>query len=157
AVDDRLRGSYATRVYCVQYRETDLEFVSRLMEDEGVTFWFTHGKDQHKLVLADQNDAFDRIADYTEVPFYLAGSMVRRERDHVDSWTRAALVQSGTFTHTSYDFEKPRADLMAKRAAPANHKLATGEVYEYPGAHRDTGAGERIARLRLEAIAAERK
>ena len=153
-IDDRLRGSYATRDYCVQYRETDLAFVSRLLEDEGVTFWFSQDKEQHKLVLADNNDAFDRLPDYTEIPFYLHGTMIRRERDHIDSWTPAALVQPGTFTHTSFDFEKPRSDLLAKRVAPASHELATGEVYDFPGAHRDTGAGERIARLRLEAIAA---
>ena len=148
-IDDRLRGSYATRDYCVQYRETDLAFVSRLLEDEGVTFWFTQDKEQHKLVLADNNDAFDRLPDYTEIPFYLQGSMVRRERDHHRRLDPAALVQPGTFTHTSFDFEKPRSDLMAKRAAPAQSRIGDGRGVRLPGgasryrgwrAHREAAA-----------------
>ncbi|HET6469798.1 MAG TPA: type VI secretion system tip protein TssI/VgrG, partial [Geminicoccaceae bacterium] len=150
----RLTDTLPTRVYCVQYRESDLDFVSRLLESEGIGYFFTHEAGKHTMVLADNPDGYRTLEGYAEVPYFPESELARRERDHIFEWRAAATVQPGSFVHTSYDFTKPRADLMAKRAEPMPHELAEGEVYDYPGRHLEIGAGERIARLRLEELIA---
>ena len=55
---NRVTGTYPPREYCVQYRETDFNFISRLLEDEGIFYFFEHDADKHTLVLADQPTAF---------------------------------------------------------------------------------------------------
>jgi type VI secretion system secreted protein VgrG len=85
------------------------------------------------------------------VPFFPRDNLARRERDHIYEWQVRSIVESGAYLHTAFDFEKPKADLAAKRAQPMPHALASGEVYDYPGPHMDLGEGDRIARLRLEA------
>ncbi len=149
--EDRLTGQYAPRVYCVQYRESDLDFVSRLMESEGICYFFKHEDNRHTLVLADSPQAHESFKDYAEVPFFPLDKLARRERDHVYEWQVRSLVESGTYVHTAFDFEKPKADLAAKLARPMPHALSSGEVYDYPGPHVDLGEGDRVARLRLEA------
>jgi type VI secretion system secreted protein VgrG len=149
--EDRLTGHYPRRVYCVQYRESDFDFVSRLMESEGIYYFFNHEDDRHTLVLADSPQAHENFANYAEVPFFPRDDLARRERDHVYEWQVRSIVESGAYLHTAFDFEKPKADLAAKRAQPMPHALASGEVYDYPGPHVDLGEGDRVARLRLEA------
>jgi type VI secretion system secreted protein VgrG len=149
--EDRLTGQYAPRVYCVQYRESDFDFVNRLMESEGIYYFFKHEDDRHTLVLADSPQAHEKFPNYAEVPFFPRDDLARRERDHVYEWEVRSAVQSGAFLHTAFDFEKPKADLAAKRAHPMSHALSSGEIYDYPGPHLNLGEGDRIARLRLEA------
>lgn len=149
--DFRLSGTYPTRGYCVQYRESDLDFVSRLMEEEGIAYFFEHRAGGHKLVLGDAPDVFKTRPKYEEIPFFPESEKARRERDHLYRWDAAAEIRSGTYLHTAFDFEKPRADLAAKRASPFSHGLAEGELYDYPGPHLELGRGEAVARLRLEA------
>jgi type VI secretion system secreted protein VgrG len=157
-VEDRLTGAFAKRVYCVQYRESDLDFVGRLLEDEGITYFFTHEADKHTLVLANAPSAHRSCPQYEEVPYYPEAAMARRERDHVHGWDACSEVRSGSFAHTSFDFEKPRADLMARRDQPLPQAAwAEGEVYLYSGCYTDPGAGEQSAILRLEADQADHR
>jgi type VI secretion system secreted protein VgrG len=157
-VEDRLTGAFAKRVYCVQYRESDLDFVARLMEDEGITYFFTHEADKHTLVLANAPAAHRGCPQYEEVPYYPEAAMARRERDHVHGWDARAEVRSGSFAHTSFDFEKPRADLLARRDQPLPQAAwAEGEVYLYSGCYTEPAAGEQAAILRLEADQADHR
>jgi type VI secretion system secreted protein VgrG len=154
-VEYRLSASYPPRGYCVQYRESDLDFVSRLMEDEGIAYFFVHAEDKHTLVLADAPEAHQAVPDYEEVPFFFRADRARRARDHVYAWNVGAEVRSGSVVHTAFDFEKPRADLTARRDEPLPHALAEGELYDYPGPHREVPPGENAARIRLEAEQAQ--
>jgi len=69
-IDDRLNADYAPREFCVQYRETDFDFISRLMEDEGIFYFFVHEDNNHKLVLGDDKGAHQTFGNYDEVPWY---------------------------------------------------------------------------------------
>ncbi len=149
--EDRLHGQYAPRVYCVQYRESDFDFVNRLMESEGICYFFKHEEDKHTLVLADSPQAHESFQGYAEVPFFPRDDLARRERDHLYEWQVRSVVEPGTYVHTAFDFEKPKADLAAKLAQPMPHALSAGEIYDYPGPHLELGEGDRIARVRLEA------
>jgi type VI secretion system secreted protein VgrG len=151
---DRLTRSYETREYCVQYRESDLDFVQRLMESEGIAYYFTHEDGKHTLILSDDGDGHDMAAGCDEVPYFPKDDLARRERDHVHGWRAWGDVQPGAYTHTAFDFKSPRADLQARLLDPMPHEQAEGEVYDYPGPHVALGHGEALARTRLEELLA---
>ena len=146
----KLSGSYPPRVYCVQYRESDLDFVSRLMEHEGIHYYFRHGKDQHTLVLFDDNANLDSNAGYGEVPFYPPEDARFRERDHLSEWAIRGEVQPGAVVLRDFDFEKPSANMEARLSRPHDHAHAAMEVYDYPGHYTQKADGDGLSRLRLE-------
>ena len=151
----KLDESYAIRDYCVQYRESDLDFVGRLLEDEGIYFFHRHRAGAHTLVLADGEGAHEPGPGCARIPFFAPDVPARRERDHVFAWRSSADVRAGTSTLRDFDFEKPRADLTGSSADPKPHALATAEVYDYPGGYHELELGDRRARLRLEALQAD--
>ena len=81
---EKLSGSYADREYCVQYRETDFDFVSRLMEEEGIYYYFAHEKGKHQLVLADSPAAHDSFPAYEKIPYHPeTGGTDKTRADHI--------------------------------------------------------------------------
>lgn len=147
---DRLSGGYAQRVYCVQYRESDLNFVSRLMEHEGIHYYFRHGRGKHTLVLFDDNANLDSNPGYAEVPFYPPEDARYRDRDHLSEWSISGEVQPGAVVLRDFDFEKPSANMEARLSRPHGHAHAGMEVYDYPGDYTRKADGDGLSRLRLE-------
>lgn len=140
-------GDREPREYCVQYRETDLDFVSRLLEDEGLVYYFEHQKDLHRLIVIDSAQGHEACPAQSEVRF-------RPEEGGVGvrSWEMTRAVCTGAVTLRDYDFEHPDLDLTA--SAPSS--LAAGrrqslELYDYPGAYTVTGQGDQRARHGIEA------
>ena len=149
--------SYPERVYCVQYDESDLNFVRRLLEEEGIFFFFEHNKGEHKLILADDETAYLERDDYQEVPFFPRDDQARRERDHLYDWKGVLSVRAGSFVQNSFDFEKPKSDLLTRRSSPMQHAQAEGELYCYPACYEETDQGTKRARIRLEEHQAQHK
>ncbi|BCH17881.1 type VI secretion system Vgr family protein [Mesorhizobium sp. L-2-11] len=152
--EKRLQGSYPPREYCVQYDETDLDFVQRLLEHEGILYFFEHDEGKHTLVLADAMNKLKPAPGYDKVPYHFEGQGSRRDVEYITEWIPGSSVRPGAYVHTDYDFKKPGADLMAKSAQPFSHKLAAGENYRQPGAHLDVGRGDSLAAIRREEIQA---
>lgn len=152
--EKRLQGSYPPREYCVQYDETDLDFVQRLLEHEGILYFFEHDEGKHTLVLADAMSKLKPAPGYEKVPYHFEGQGSRRDVEYITEWIPGSTVRPGAYVHTDYDFEKPGADLMAKSAQPFGHKLAAGENYRQPGAHLEVGRGDSLAAIRREEIQA---
>jgi type VI secretion system secreted protein VgrG len=152
--DDRLSGSYRNRTYCVQYRETDLSFVSRLLENEGIYYFFEHTDGKHTLVLADSYSAHSPVPGYENVPYFPQGASALRDIDHIDDWTLDVEVRPGAFAHSAYDFTAPRKNLLARRSAPKGHALAEMEVFDFQDDYTETADGESYARIRLEEVQA---
>lgn len=148
--DDRLSGDYQNRTYCVQYRETDLSFVSRLLEREGIYYFFEHEDGKHTLVLADGYSAHSSVAGYENVPYLPQGASILRGIDHLDDWTLDMEVRPGAYAHSAYDFTAPRKNLLARRSAPKGHALAEMEVFDFQGDYTEADAGDSYARVRLE-------
>lgn len=143
-VKNALKGSYAKREYCVQYNETTLDFVSRLLEDEGIHYFFKHDKGKHTLVLADDPDAYAACKGASEV--YLS----RYDMEKDDYIWECAYEESVTSTGQAlcdYSFEVPSTDLYVKVAADKPERL----LYEYPGVYAEGSVGEARAKLRVEA------
>ncbi|TAN08182.1 MAG: type VI secretion system tip protein VgrG, partial [Rhizobiaceae bacterium] len=152
--EKRLQGTYLPREYCVQYDESDLDFVQRLLEHEGIIYFFEHGDGEHRLILADAMNKLKPAPGYEAVPYHFEGEATRRDVEYITGWVPSTSVRPGAYTHTDFDFTKPGANLMAKSSRAFSHKEATGENYRQPGAHLDTGRGDAVASLRREELQA---
>ena len=149
-----LTESYAPWDYCVQYRESDFAFVSRLMEDEGIYYFFRHHEGRHTLVVADSISAHP-VASEERIPFIDPTRVVRDDREQVREWSVTRELQSGKYALTDYDYEKPSVDLQVKSRFPRQHAMSEYEVYDYPGAYVERGDGELYARTRIEELQAK--
>ena len=153
--EEALGGAYRTWTYCVQYRETDFNFVSRLMEQEGIYYYFKHESNRHMLVLADSVSSHDPFPGYEEIPYYPPDEHLRREEHHIHAWTISQEVQPGVYALNDYDFENPKANLQVKSAIPRDHAQSKMEIYDYPGEYVQTKDGEAYVRARIEELHAE--
>lgn len=149
----RQTGTYQKRVYCTQYRESDYDFIARLLEDEGIYFFFEHEKGKHSMVLADSLQAHSPVPDFGSLP-YLPPSQARTSRAHVHDFGAAKSVVAAKYAHTDYFFTQPAARQATDASAPQAHGKNSLEVYDYPGnyAYLGTGEGKRLAERRLEAL-----
>jgi type VI secretion system secreted protein VgrG len=139
-----LQETYVTREYCVQYRESDWAFVSRLMEEEGIYCFFEHSEGKHVLVLGDKPAGHASIVAPATVLFRTpSGALGRAE--HVRRFHQSQRIRPGKATLRDYNFKKPTLSLETKSEASADTDL---EVYDYPGAY--DAPSSTFAKLRLE-------
>ncbi len=148
--EDSLTEDYPKAEYVVQYRESDFNFVSRLLEHAGVYYYFRHAAAAHTLVLSDSRSAHHPTPGAEQLPFRPPDPHRTRLFDCVDAWQLRQAMTSGKVALRDFDFERPRADLSAMASAPKDHAHADFEVYDYPGDYRVKADGETQARVRLE-------
>jgi type VI secretion system secreted protein VgrG len=153
--EDTLSGNYREWENCVQYRETDFNFVSRLMEQEGIYYYFAHEDGKHTLVLSDSINSHQTVPGYEEVSYYPAEESGHWEREHISDWSLNQIIQPGAYALNDYDFKKPRANLEVKSSMPRGHDQADFEIYDYPGEYKESSDGETYARARLEELQAQ--
>jgi len=148
--EDKLkRSDYPTLDYCVQYRESDFAFVSRLMEQEGIYYFFTHASGVHKMVLCDGATAHAKYAGkYGDIKFARASD--DSEAGTVWDWALGQEMQSGQVTLTDYDLEKPNADLKKSKSMPQGHKEDAFEIFDYPGKYTEASDGAAYVGVRME-------
>lgn len=144
--DFRLQGNYVQREYCVQYRESDLQFISRLLEEEGIFYFFEHSAEKHLMTFGDGTVNYQPIAGDARVIFNPGGAMVAEE-EAVISFRLARQIRSGKYTLRDYNFEKPSLDLTVDHVDKENEKR---EVYDYPGEYTTTDEGKRLAQVRMQ-------
>jgi type VI secretion system secreted protein VgrG len=162
-VKDKTSTSFKKREYLVQYRETDFEFVTRLMEEEGIYYFFTHDNRKETLVLADGSGSHQSLKDAGEIRFAfkeegVGAGFFKRNEDHIYEWKSSERVNSGKVSLTDYNFKKPTTDLKALTAIPkGKHSHKDIEVYDYPGIHDTADDGKTRSRIRAEALASEYK
>ncbi len=147
-----LTQTYSPRKYCVQYRESDFNFVSRLMECEGIFYFFKHEQNKHTLVIADSVNAYQIIDGYTTIPYFPPDNSGQRKVDHIFAWHTDHTVQPGAYVLNDYDFKKPKSNLLTKSTEIKPHSYAEGEIYDYPGNYFDSPAGESYANIRLDEL-----
>jgi type VI secretion system secreted protein VgrG len=149
-----LRGTYATREYCVQYRESNWDFVCRLLEEEGIFFFFDAATGA--LVLADATAAIDPIAGESTLPYRpdLGAGRAEGVASHVARFRFSEEVRAGKVTLRDWDFLKPALKLESQTSASTDAKL---ELYDYPGEYVLPADGDAYAGLRLQELDAGRK
>ncbi|MCB1915653.1 MAG: type VI secretion system tip protein VgrG [Rhodocyclaceae bacterium] len=148
--EDRLTATYSVRKYCVQYRETDHDFVSRLMEEEGIYHFFEYKGGRNILVLADSLSAHGPFPGYDSVPFVKPRSGARAEHEHISTWRVEREVRPGRFVHGDYDFQKPDVRLEVGALVQRRHPHADYEVFDYPGEYYDKADGEVLIKTRRD-------
>jgi len=151
-----LSETYEPREYCVQYNESDLDFVRRLLEDEGVNFHFVFEENRHVLALTDWNDAFKPADGYADIPYYPQDGQQRREREHVFEWRASRTVAPGAAALCDYDFSAPKKDLRSVSVEAQSCAHGDLEVFEWPGGYFDLSPGDRRSRVRREELQARR-
>ncbi|MDA1016550.1 MAG: type VI secretion system tip protein TssI/VgrG [Planctomycetota bacterium] len=145
-----LNGSYRKREYCVQYNETDFAFVSRLMEEEGIFFFFKHENGRHILHLADHALAYYPLVD-CDVEFVQPTRSGGNSDRCLDSWEHVYEFRPGRFAHKDFNFKTPDHGLLnGEDSAVSLVNNRAFEIYEFPGRFEDVDGGEAYGRLRIE-------
>jgi len=149
----KLFRSYRKWVYCVQYRESDYNFIARLLEHEGIYWYFEHGDGQHKLVLVDSQSAHDAAPGCESLP-YIEETTDVPDTEHVSNWSFAREVKTGKVVLTSYDFERPSTDLKVNIDKVGAYKLADYEVFDFQGDYVQAGHGTQWVEDRVDELQA---
>jgi type VI secretion system secreted protein VgrG len=149
--DSRLSATYRDWTYCVQYRETDFNFVSRLFEQEGIYYYFEHTAHGHEMILCDGPGAHKPVGGLSTFD-YVPTIDPRIDRDAVVSVVDTLQVEPGAYTLDDYDFKQPGQALAATRkpALPLSHAKADYELFDYPGEFDVAAEGEDYAAVRIE-------
>src|SRR5690606_38630267 len=151
---DALGGQYSALDYCVQYRETDFDFVSRLLEQEGIYYFFKHEQGKHTLVLADSYGGHSPLDGYKEIDYFPPSDNVVRD-EHVYDWQHGKSVQPGRYVLRSFDFTKPKVTLESDSAVSREHAQSSYAMYDYPGDYAARFDGDNYARVRMQELAAQ--
>ncbi|WP_321785149.1 type VI secretion system tip protein VgrG [Burkholderia pyrrocinia] len=154
-IENHLAESYVPREYCVQYNETDAAFVSRLMEFEGIYYWFRHAEGTHTLMLSDAMSSHTALPGYETIPYIARDRTAIADEEHIDGWLPAQEVSVGKHQTADYDYTKPRADLSSQKVDPRGHDHDGFASFEWPGGYRDDAPGAHYSRVRLEEQQAE--
>jgi type VI secretion system secreted protein VgrG len=153
----KLSGTYSPRMYCVQYRETDFNFISRLLEEEGVSYYFSHENGRHTLVLADAANAYVPCPHHEEIRYHhgSGGEGGLLDADVITALELKKEIKAGKFTLNDYNFETPNTNLLVQMEGIANMGPGEKEVYDYPGLYANRAAGEALSKVRIQNEEAE--
>lgn len=146
----KLSGTYAKRSYCVQYGETDFDFVSRLMEEEGIYYYFEHANGNHELILSDSPSAHSAFPDYSKIKYFRPDNAEVRTEDHVDFWEVLHQVETQKVVVESYNYETPKTNLSANTEIKRKHGQSGHELYEYGKNYPKANDGTKLSRVRAE-------
>jgi type VI secretion system secreted protein VgrG len=141
-------GTHPARDYCVQYRESDLDFISRLLEEEGIFYFFEHTKDKHTIVFADA-PATVKAGPVSKLSVNLVSTGAKAQ-DVITSLDIGSAVCSGKVTLRDHNPETPPQTLERTAAAVSGLAVSSFNLYDYPGGYDVNDDGDRIARLRIE-------
>ena len=144
-----LQSSYDPREYCTQYRESSFNFVSRLMEQYGIFYFFKHEQGKHTLVLADSPTAHSSCPGQSSVRYVTVSG--GPQKDVITGWQIEQQLRTGKYSHRAYNFQTPNTSLMASEPtvyeAGGNTKF---KIHHYFGGHLTKDAGQSLAKIRMQ-------
>lgn len=146
----KLFRSYRKWTYCVQYRESDFNFIARLLEHEGIYWYFTHEDGKHKLMLVDSQGAHDATPHHESLPYFSNASEAPPDTEYVSGWSFAREVRTGKSVLTSYDFERPSTDLLVDSEGSRSHDLSDYEMFDFQGDYLQSADGRQLAEARVD-------
>ncbi len=144
-------SKYKKRVYCVQYGESDFNFISRLLEEEGICYFFDHEEGQHTMVLTDTSDE-NKPCPFQETARFFMGKGSALKKEVIKELSKSLQMTPTKYTVNDYNFETPNSSLMVETATNQNEMMAKGEreIYDYPGCFCEYDHGDRYGKLRME-------
>ena len=147
-----LTGSYTPREYCVQYGESDFAFVCRLLEEDGIFWFFTHESGVHTLVLADNNDAFPAIPNGPALSYY-GQTTGARELHGIRNGQVVLQAVAGVYSASDYAFTTPTTSLYSQAEAKAGPLT----MYEHPGGYLEKSRGDALTKQRVDGLRSQEK
>ena len=155
-IEDNRKGSpkagSQSLEYCVQYDETSMDFITRLMEEYGIYYYYQHADGKHTIVFADDPSSHDSIG--AALPFALRQTGSRAVQDHLWQWSSELSVQSGKVTYSDYNFETSTVPLgTSSGAGPAAYKYGDFELFDFPGRYLAVSDGTPLTDVRLQGLA----
>ncbi|SAI42310.1 Uncharacterized protein conserved in bacteria [Bordetella ansorpii] len=157
AFESKLTGAYRTWEYCVQYQETDFAFLSRLMEHEGIYYYFKHGNGQHTLVMVDDVASHEEQPGYEDIPYYGPDRLVTPQDEYISMWEVASAITPDSYATVDYDPIKPGASLDAVSRQPGGSQSGNLEMYEWQGGFQEPDQAEQYSKVRLQELQTQRK
>jgi len=165
--ENSLNAEYRTWEYCVQYRETDFNFISRLMEQEGIYYYFKHENGKHSLVMADslsahkpyKPDKSDKPDSKFEKLIYHPSDTGPTTEECISDWFVETHLQPGLYVVNDFYFQNPQEPLLAKAKAIDSNKQGNSDekfkIYDYPGDYTTANDGTEYAKKRIEELQAQ--
>lgn len=151
--EKRLKSSaYLVNDYCVQYRETDFNFISRLLEREGIYYGFEHGNGKHTLVLFDDLSTHTAKSGYASLAYKKIADASSNDVETIQDWDASAEVQPGRYTLEDFNYLTPKVDLVAANEISRPHDLSGFEMFDYHGEYLKPADGEFYSKLRIEEL-----
>ncbi len=144
------QGSYDPKVYCVQYRETDFNFISRLLEEEGLYYFFEHEEKKHTMVIADSSEKHKLCHEEDSLVSYHTTSGGLQEADVITSFDKTQEIRAGKYTFTDYNFEVPNMNLKVNTSTNQDIGPGDREIYDYPGGYATMSHGEQLLNVRMQ-------
>lgn len=148
-VETNLTATYPKHEYIVQYRETSFNFISRLLEHEGIYYYFKHENGKHKLVLADAPSNHVEVEGYESVPYHDGGNM---SSQGITEWMVETRLLPGEQELLDFDFKVPTKDLKGNKILKGEHANADSALFDFPGGYEEKGAGDTRAATRIEEL-----
>ncbi len=156
--DKRLSCEYRKWEYCVQYRETDFNFISRLMEQEGIYYYFEHENGKHSLVMADSPSAHKVYSEFEKLIYHPSDKGPTTE-ESISDWFVETHLQPGSYAINDFSFQNPQETLIAKAKTSDSAEQGDAEekykIYDYPGDYTDYKDGTEYAKKRIEELQAQ--
>jgi type VI secretion system secreted protein VgrG len=150
--EDKTTRSYPRWTYCCQYRETDFNFVSRLMEQEGIYYYIKHENGLHTMVLADASSHHTPAPGFEQLRFDLED---RPDMEAIHSWNAHSEIQPGKYVVDDFNPAKPRTAMLASAQKKREHKYPDFEFYDYPAEYDTAEDGRALAAVRLDELQAQ--
>ncbi|REL27694.1 type VI secretion system tip protein VgrG [Thalassotalea euphylliae] len=146
--EDKLTGSYDVNEYVVQFNETDFNFISRIMEQEGIYYYFAHTDGQHVLTLVDDNAILPTAGELTYRE--ATSKNVQFQMEVIRSWKNTRQLRSGGIRLKAFDFATPTKNLEAITSDPKTDTMSPFEHYHYPGNYNEPASGQDYTRILME-------
>jgi type VI secretion system secreted protein VgrG len=154
---DHVIGDHQPIRYCVQHQESDYNFLSRLLEDEGIYYWFDAHDAVGTMYLSDASDVAHDKLPVADTLNYLSGGVNTAQYNEISSWTSTRQLETGKFASRDSDFKVIRKKLSADKADPDTHELADLEAFEFAGGYFDGEDTDNIAKIRLDELVTKRQ
>ena len=141
-----LQSTYVPREYCVQFSETDFHFISRLLEEEGIFYFFDHTRESTKIIFGDSTTNYTPVK-AGETIAYNTNMGMNPDNYFIQSFKHTARISSGEYAHKDYNFIKPSLDLTSDKTDP---KYSHFKQYDFPGKFKENPHGRSLSAIHLE-------
>ncbi|MDX8000570.1 type VI secretion system tip protein VgrG [Xenorhabdus sp. Reich] len=152
---NELNSKYQSLEYCTQYKETDFDFLSRLMEREGIYYYFQHSESDHTLILADSPQSHSALPGCSSIEYYPNHyPPSHKDKCYLFDWTVSYSITPKLYTMSDYNFLKPNAQLKETQQNP-DSSVPTTELFEWPGNYTENTQGQFYVRILQQSSTAQ--